>query len=648
MKQRNILISGLSLVLMTSVSSVAMAQCTATGTAAGFAPQYAPFAVGGALNTLVSSINAANTAFLTQSTAFVGSPANPKPDQEGGGIWARGIGGEINTKNTVSSTYALGGNGSTFQPVATPLTGGVNCNTTTNLQFAGTQVGTDMARLNWNGWNVHMGSMAGYLGARARDTTAATPGINAAGSLSNSLEVPFVGAYAAATYGSFFIDGQIRWDFYQNTINDPIQNGLFNQKIDARGLAFTANAGYNFQLGNNWFIEPSAGIVISQVKVDPLRATGTLLLTGAGSIPNTTTFSNIESYLARLSVRVGTTIVSDKMIWQPFVTASVYHDFAGAAKAAYSESNNPAFEALSFPLIQGNLTANNLGTYGQFALGIAGQVAGTGWLGYLRADYRTGDRIEGYSLNGGLRYQFTPDMLALAPKGLITKAPALAAAPYNWNGFYIGATFAGLNGWTDWNNATSGVKFTNPRFAGAMAGGQVGYDWQFGKWVVGLEGMGTWTNANGARDCNLVGLFTCETGMNWMAAGTARVGYAYWDRALIYVKGGVVAAELTSRVNCNTGSTPGFFAFCTAAGADIAQDRTKVGWTIGYGTEFALTQNWTVKGETTYFDLGRERSTFNGLNGIAAGLGDVNIKTTGMIGTVGLNYRFATGGPVRY
>src|SRR5262249_3320490 len=40
-----------------------------------------------------SAVSAANTAFLTQSTAFVSAPASPKPDSEGSGIWIRGVGG---------------------------------------------------------------------------------------------------------------------------------------------------------------------------------------------------------------------------------------------------------------------------------------------------------------------------------------------------------------------------------------------------------------------------------------------------------------------------------------------------------------------------------------------------------------------------
>ncbi len=143
-----------------------------------------------------------------------------------------------------------------------------------------------------------------------------------------------------ATKDRFFIDGMLRGDFYQNNLNDPLVSGIFNQKLDARGLAFSGNVGYNIPLQNNWFIEPSAGIVVSKVKVDPLNVTGTGLaavIAGGvvGTFPGQLRISDINSTLARLSVRGGTTIASGNMIWQPFVTLSVYHEFQGNITSSF-------------------------------------------------------------------------------------------------------------------------------------------------------------------------------------------------------------------------------------------------------------------------------------------------------------------------
>ena len=51
--------------------------------------------------------------------------------------------------------------------------------------------------------------------------------------------------------------------------------------------------------------------------------------------------------------------------------------------------------------------ASRVGTFGQFGAGVSGQILNTGWLGYARADYRTGDNITGWDLTGGIRYQFS-------------------------------------------------------------------------------------------------------------------------------------------------------------------------------------------------------------------------------------------------
>jgi len=75
-----------------------MAECTGTGQLSSIT-SFLPFSAGGAVSSLVSAINTTNTAFLTQGTAFVSAPPNPVPNQEGGGVWTRAVGGDVTTKN---------------------------------------------------------------------------------------------------------------------------------------------------------------------------------------------------------------------------------------------------------------------------------------------------------------------------------------------------------------------------------------------------------------------------------------------------------------------------------------------------------------------------------------------------------------------
>ena len=233
-------------------ATAAQSQCTSAGQASKSpeAGTWTAVVAGGSssIAALVSSINSANTAFLTQSSAFIGSPPNPQPDDQGGGVWARSVGGHFDSAATTSATNIY---------LNKPLPGSITCDTRTREDFAGIQTGADVARLNVNGWSLHAGLTTGYLGS---DTHDVTQGLNPPPSFRNNLQIPFVGLYGAASYGGFLFDGQVRGDFYQNEVSD--QNyGLVDQRFGARGFSVNGNVAYRQNLANQWFIEPSAGII---------------------------------------------------------------------------------------------------------------------------------------------------------------------------------------------------------------------------------------------------------------------------------------------------------------------------------------------------------------------------------------------------
>jgi opacity protein-like surface antigen len=611
-----------SLTLVLFSASAAHAQCSAAGPlgSSSLAPTVAMAVAGvsSSVGALVTSINSANTAFLTQSSAFIGSPANPQPDQEGGGVWARGVGGHVNT-NTPSTTGNISFGG--------PVPGSdISCNTRTREDFAGVQIGTDFARLNVDGWNLHAGSTIGYLGANTHDAT--LPGLNPGPpTFQDSLQIPFVGVYGAASYGGFLFDGQIRGTFFQNAVSDE-NHGLLGQEFNASSISLTGNVAYNQNLGNQWFIEPSAGIIWSRTSVDPLNVPGTMVtgIVGPSGIPIPPwllTVNDIESTLGRLGVRVGTTVSSGSVLWQPFASASVFHEFQGGVTS--SLTTNFSSIGVPLPTLSSTVLTDSLGTYGQFGLGIAAQWSNTGWLSYLRVDYRTGEYIDGWSANGGLRYQFSPEP---TPAGLLTKVPAGVPAVYNWTGLYIGG-YVGANwGYTNWNVAGSGT--TDPPFAGSLVGGEIGYNYQIGKWVFGVEDGAGWTNAHGARPCPNGFFYNCEINMDWLSTATARIGYAYWDRLLTYVKGGAAIAQDQAQILCDTNSQP---TVIHLAGCPSQSDtKTKVGSTFGAGTEFGLTSNLSAKGEILYYDLGSDHRNL--------GITDTDVQRSGFSSTIGLNYHF--------
>jgi outer membrane immunogenic protein len=205
------------------------------------------------------------------------------------------------------------------------------------------------------------------------------------------------------------------------------------------------------------------------------------------------------------------------------------------------------------------------------------------------------------------------------------------AMGFNWTGFYVGTHTGVAVGRTTTSNVApyggfdAGVPLSyelNP--ASVFGGGQIGYNWQFGGYVVGLESdigyLGLRQTIRPAPD-DYVSLR-----YGWFGTVTGRAGFAY-DRLFGYVKGGLAVASIT-----NTADD------LTAAGALNASDlsetkRTRVGWTVGSGFEYAIAPAWSVKSEYMYMDFGKQtstnldRDTFSHRNQVHSW-------------KVGLNYRF--------
>src|SRR5882757_11426928 len=105
----------------------------------------------------------------------------------------------------------------------------------------------------------------------------------------------------------------------------------------------------------------------------------------------------------------------------------------------------------------------------------------------------------------------------IAPSRMLpVKAPAYL--PFNWGGWYAGLNLGGGIG-----GDVTGVIF----------GGQLGYNWQFGQWVFGVE---TDIQYSG-QDSNSVitGFGTTladKQELNWFGTFRGRIGWSMWDRWL--------------------------------------------------------------------------------------------------------------------
>jgi outer membrane immunogenic protein len=199
----------------------------------------------------------------------------------------------------------------------------------------------------------------------------------------------------------------------------------------------------------------------------------------------------------------------------------------------------------------------------------------------------------------------------LARRGPYYPAPAPAYAPvYNWTGFYIGVNGGGGFGSSTWDSTG------RRNVSGGLVGGTVGYNYQFGQVVAGIEGDVDWSGINGTTTnaCPL----GCKTSNTWLATVRGRLGYAA-DRFMPYITGGGAFGNIQA-------STPGL--------AQTSSDNA--GWTLGAGLEAVLVPNWTAKVEYLYVDLGN----FNcGLN-CGAGLVTDNVSFHANLLRAGVNYKF--------
>jgi opacity protein-like surface antigen len=658
------ILPGLIFAAAISSSSGAFAQCVVTGGTAGNNPFLSSYtqSASTAAGSIAGTLGNLSTAFQTQQgSAFVSAPSDPKPDQPGGGVWARGVGGEVTNKFTTNSSSVLGGTNIFVVGNSPSVTQTTNCSGSVHQSFAGMQVGTDISRLNWAGWNVHLGVTSGYLASHAFANN---------GSASD-FEVPFLGGYVVATYGRFFADLMVRQEFYNGSMTD-FSFGTYNQRFEGQGISVSTSAGYNFPLANNWFIEPSGGFIWSRATVDNFNVAQPLVSAGAGFntfvpgvLNSQVSTVPIMSDIGRLSLRAGTTMTSGNVIFQPFVSASVFSEFAGNVMTSVA---TPAQGATAVATFSNTNSTSRVGTYGQYSVGVAAQFAHTGWLGFARVDYRNGANIEGWTGNAGVRYQFSPeDIAGVMPTKAPVKAPGMANSSTNWTGLYVGGFTGAAFGKTDMRfvGDPSPNDGNNPRAAGFLGGAQLGYNYQFiNHWVLGVEGefgatnfKGTGPCGSGGRDPNGVptgaftsSLFTCENDVNWIATAAARIGYS-WERTLFFVKAGGAWADDKVSGTCNLGPENGsfqnrIFSSCAVQGATsngfslspvsngFSNSGHRAGWVVGTGFEFDIGHNWSAKAEYDYIDLGSRSALSTDGTTITRDTGAINqVK-------VGVNYHF--------
>jgi outer membrane immunogenic protein len=221
------------------------------------------------------------------------------------------------------------------------------------------------------------------------------------------------------------------------------------------------------------------------------------------------------------------------------------------------------------------------------------------------------------------------------PAQVYTKAPA-AATIATWTGCYIGGHVGGLISEDKTTNTLgNSVDFSSDGFVG---GGQIGCDYQFASsWVVGFEGRAAWTSLENSHAGSVRSLVTglprpsqFTLTNDFLASTTARLGYSFAERWLVFVRGGAA----WTREKADEAFNNDF-----GVAVDPSATMMRSGWTIGTGVEWAFTPHWSANVEYDYYDFGNS----------GALLTDTANRTTVTINslkdtihavTAGVNYHF--------
>jgi outer membrane immunogenic protein len=244
-------------------------------------------------------------------------------------------------------------------------------------------------------------------------------------------------------------------------------------------------------------------------------------------------------------------------------------------------------------------------------------------------------------------------------------APVFVPPPFTWTGFYVGVNAGGI--WPSGSRSATIIAPTvfpfpvstffpgglGSQSAGFIGGGQAGYNWQTGAFVLGVETDFDGTTLSKSFDSTgtpfigagvptiLLGdtlSIHAKTSLSWLGTTRGRVGFVVTpdNRLMIYGTGGVAYGGGSANFSVFDAKTGSFWAGNPSS--------TRVGWTLGGGVEYALTNNITIRGEYLYADLGK--SNFNSLGNTAAVVNFPGVAVAGRINynasifRGGINYKF--------
>jgi outer membrane immunogenic protein len=256
-------------------------------------------------------------------------------------------------------------------------------------------------------------------------------------------------------------------------------------------------------------------------------------------------------------------------------------------------------------------------------------------------------------------------VIGVAIAALVVASPALAQQQdWNWTGFYVGVQ----GGWEDaaWSGepqTTAGcggktcpsAGYSSPHrnlSASSPSGGvELGYNWQAGPVVFGLEADGSFMNedAHGLWTTDLYNPWrwhkAYDVDLDSMLTLRGRVGYAIGP-VLPYITGGLAWGHVDGKLAVTQTHDPAGVVVDGVSHATMVEDR--LGWVLGGGIETQIGNGWSIKAEYLHADLGSANTLFKGLvfdgktipPNIPFNTDSYNATLTTNVYRAGINYRF--------